>query len=409
MQVVDEITGKLCPSNRCFKIVVKHLPESIVYGYSTRKDTIIPFYIYNQDADDWYESIGDKELLSDVLVFSMWRGRYFSKVGVPKNILIQETCMKGRGEFPYQFRRRYEAVENFELFNNKQVILNPKEYKFSPYLKYSFGLEFETSMGYIPEDICFRDGLIPLRDGSISGLEYSTVVMQGNDGISLLRQQLNTLRKYTAFNKECSLHIHIGGFKLSKEVIYRVYLLCRYLEGIISRLIPPYTFYSQKYKENGKDYCKPLPSFTSFDKLYSQLVGRPFFGSFTQSHPNDTERNAKWRIPTRYYWVNFINALCYNVNKTIEFRFLRPTYNYEKILIWLLLFNAIIAYAEDLNASVSPHISIKDIVFKSYPPFIAEYIMEGVVKLEALRQMQVQNGDNIGRDVEIENTLFKTE
>ena len=77
------------------------------------------------------------------------------------------------------------------------------------------GFEFETSAGIIPEEIALRDGLVPLRDGSISGLEYSSVVLTpDNDGLSLLKQQLETLRQYTSFNKECALHIHFGKFPM---------------------------------------------------------------------------------------------------------------------------------------------------------------------------------------------------
>ena len=49
-----------------------------------------------------------------------------------------------------------------------------------------------VKIGYIPQEICYRDGLIPLRDGSISGLEYSTVILKGNKGINLLQQQVET-------------------------------------------------------------------------------------------------------------------------------------------------------------------------------------------------------------------------
>ena len=68
--------------------------------------------------------------------------------------------------------------------------------------------------------------------------------------------------------------------------------------------------------------------------MYRYFVGRNFYGSFMQAHPQDKERKRKWNVQNRYFWCNFINALCYKVNKTIEFRFLRPTYNFKKILVW---------------------------------------------------------------------------
>jgi hypothetical protein len=58
-------------------------------------------------------------------------------------------------------------------------------------------------------------GLIPLRDGSITGIEFSTVVLQGNEGLNLLKQQVEALNANTIFDKDCSLHIHFGGLNLT--------------------------------------------------------------------------------------------------------------------------------------------------------------------------------------------------
>lgn len=297
MQVFDEITNKLRDANRCTRVIVKHIPGYLVYGYSSDSDSIITFLAFNGMRYDLFR--GDKNLLKDVLVFSTKRGCYVSTVDFPKGALLKEVYTKGSGEFPYNFAKRYEAIENFNIFNGRQQVVDPKNYNIAKYLKYSFGLEFETSMGYVPEDLCFRDGLIPLRDGSITGLEYSTVVLEGNTGLCLLNQQIKTLKRYTAFNKECSLHMHFGGFPLTPEYLYRVYKLCKGLEDQIRELVPPLTFNSAEYKDNGKDYCKCLKPYRSFNHMYENLVGRQFFGSLTQPHPNDVKREAKWRIPTR--------------------------------------------------------------------------------------------------------------
>ena len=132
-----------------------------------------------------------------------------------KDAIFAKYC-RGRN-FPYHFRKEYEAVNNLETFKDRQKVRYDFEFPIENFIKYSFGLEFETSNGIIPEEICFADGLIPLRDGSISGNEYSTVVLQGHKGFNLLYQQLETLRKYTRFDKECSLHIHFGGFPLEPK------------------------------------------------------------------------------------------------------------------------------------------------------------------------------------------------
>lgn len=297
MYVFDEITKQLLPISECSCVVVKHIPGTIIFGYSSKHENIVNVLLWTEEGKTIFK--GDKELLKDHLEFSLKRGIYVSTVDFPKDELIFETHVKGQGGFPYTFNRRYEAIESFNIFEGKQKILNNITHPLSTYLKYSFGLEFETSMGFVPEDVCFRDGLIPLRDGSISGLEYSTVILNSNKGLSLLEQQLKTLKKYTSFNKECSLHIHLGGFPLNPAAIFRIYLLCKLLEPDISLLVPSLTFNSSLYKNNEKDYCLRLCSFRDFKHMYRGLVGRPFLGDLTQPHPNDIKREAKWRIPTR--------------------------------------------------------------------------------------------------------------
>lgn len=407
MYVIDEISGEVVPEELCELVVVQHLPGMVILGYSKKTNTLVNIMVF---VDNEYEFfIGNYELLKDILVYSSKRGCYISTVDFPVETLLIEQYQKGMGGFPYTFSKRYEAIESFNIFEGKQKIVNPESFDITPYLNYTFGLEFETSMGYVPENLCFRDGLIPLRDGSISGLEYSTIVLKGNEGLSLLKQQIETLKKYTAFNKECSLHIHLGGFPLNPDAIYKVYLVCKSLENELEKLVPPLTFKSGQYKKNGKDYCMKLKSFTSFNQMYRYLVGKPFLGSLTQPHPLDYERKAKWRIQTRYYSINFINLLCYRINKTIEFRFLRPTYQFNKILLWLAIFNAILKYAELASTAQScKNLSLKKVIDEVYPTKIADKIHDGITKLRILVINQVSNDDLIGRDIEFEEELFNS-
>ena len=274
MQVFDEFSGELRDKEQCIRVVIKLTPDNrIIYGFSSNLKNIIDVY----DLVNNLYYIMDYELSKDQIGFSLYRGIYIITTNISRDTLVKELYIKGRGNFPYSFERKYEAIENFQIFKNRQKIIDEENFNVSGYIPYTFGIEFETASGYIPEALCFRDGLIPLRDGSISGIEYSTIVLQGNKGLSLLKQQLKTLRKYIAFNKECSLHVHIGGYPVKPDAIYRAYRLLYYLHDTISELVPPYTFESRRYKENRKDYCKSLPDVSSFDSLYRMLVGRPFF------------------------------------------------------------------------------------------------------------------------------------
>jgi len=403
MLVIDEISRKAVDINESIRAIVSHTPDLTVYGYfqDTKDIKIIGIYT---GVSFQFENVYIKNAN---LCYSNKNGFWFDKTGVPEDIVVKEVYTFGQGKFPYDFERRYEAIESFYLFEGKQIILNPnKVFTLSKYLKYSFGLEFETSMGYVPEELCFRDGLIPLRDGSIDGIEYSSVVLRGNEGLALLEQEVNTLNEYTAFNKECSLHIHFGGYPLDPQKLYNLYYLCKLLEKDIINLVPDYTFNSAEYKNNGKNYCSPLKSFRNFNQMYEYLVGKKFFGDLTQPHPNDIGRNRKWQVHTRYFWCNFINAICYTVNKTIEFRLLRPTYNLNKIILWIYIFNAILKFAEETPYEELLHNNLVGIVTEIYPKEVADRVLDGINRLCILKRNQTNNRDYIGNDLRFEEILF---
>ena len=413
MQVIDEVTRNEVNSKNCKRIIVGWEKEGgWIEGYTSHVDKCISACIrYKDGRTEERLILGDSEAGKNVF-FSNLNGYYMCRLGMDNETYIRERYTRGNGGFPYHFERRYEAVENFSLFNRKQKVIETKKTKYpiSKHLKYTFGLEFETSEGYIPEDLCFRDGLIPLRDGSISGLEYSTVVLEGNKGISLLHQSLHDLRKFTGFNKECSLHIHMGGYPLEPDKIYALYVTCFRLQSALQNILPALTFRTSKYKASGKDYCNLMPAFYSFDELFQGLVGRRYMGSLVQPHPNDLERKRKWQITTRYYWLNLINMICYDINKTVEFRFLRPTYNFRKIVTWIYIFNGILKFCEEnwrfISHDLSKPLSLVDVMRRAYPREVADKIEGEIVKLSILVQNQHKNGDNIGQDISFEEELF---
>ena len=403
MYVVDEISNEIVNYKECTVFIVGYIQDIIIFGY-TKEITKLQRCLLYTPQNGYVLEYACQKYIEEFTVFSSLRGYYISIHSLSYIEILKETTTLNHGEFPYSFTRKYEAIENFPIFTDKEKVNSRKTFFGSKNIKYTIGLEFETSLGYIPEDVCFRDGLIPLRDGSIPGLEYSTIVLSGSKGLSLLSQQIDTLKKYTVFNKECSLHIHFGGFPLNPDKIFRLYRICRTLESSIRRITPLYTFESSQYKANKKDYCKQLQVYEDFDDMYMRLVGKSFYGDLCQPHPKDLQRKAKWHINTRYYWCNFINILCYNINKTIEFRFLRPTYNIQKILLWIYILNAILKYAEECTDYSC--LGINSVVSKVYPPKLSNRIQKGLELLKILTNMQAENGDFIGSDMMLEQRVF---
>lgn len=227
-------------------------------------------------------------------IFSRIQGKTLCFVeGDP--LIDEHLNVFGNGCYPYSIEREYEAEKHIDLFEEDASLSLTQEtkYDFSDELKYSFGIEFETASGYISENNCFKLGLIPLRDGSISGIEYSTIPMKGNEGLCLLKRQLDELKSNTYTNKECSIHIHLGGYPVKPKAIFILHTLWYYIQHNICEYIPYYSYNTGAFKRNGKNYCNIVPPLENFKDLYSFYVEQSYVGSLYQPHPNDIEKKSK--------------------------------------------------------------------------------------------------------------------
>ena len=317
----------------------------------------------------------------------------------------------GREMFPYNLdSHTYNTKFAEYLFEGKQLHLENIQFNYIDELPYTFGLEFETAGGFLPQHRLYELGLIPLRDGSISGIEFSTVVLQGNLGLNLLKQQIENLNKHTIFDKDCSLHVHLGNFDLNGDVLLAVNNL--FFGCGMNDFLPPLTFETHQYKTNTeKNYCEFNNPFRTFDEMYSFLVGRQFYGDLFQPHPKDMSGTRKWNIKQRYKAVNFINALCYDSPKTIEFRMLRPTYNFDKILGWLFIYGALIKYAE-LNSKSSKiyyRIKLPTIIKSVYSKKLADILLKFLDLLLESVSAQTMTGDHFGMRTDIEDKIINYE
>ena len=368
------------------------------------------------------------EELKDGLHFDNSIGLYrFIFESTPETIALAAAIM-GNGNYPYLIDREYEALNNLGRFRDSHIVEQHKTYVLGDKLKYTFGVEFETSCGYIPCDRTFIDGLIPLRDGSISGIEYSTIVLNGNDGLNTLKQCMDDLAKYTMFNKECALHIHLGGFPVQQEYIAALAGVQKKLEDSNYLFtLPEWSFNTELYKANGKSYCKKIPMYESFNDLFFNVAGQDFDGSLFLPHPRDPERTSKWNIHSRYYGLNLVNMVCYKGPKTVEFRFLRPTDNFKKVYMWLAIFNAQLEFTkmlvekykevvpEDVSASFvldyvnNLNFDLTTVLSSVYEGDFLDWLIEGIKLMKRVVTVQNNANDRYGSLVNIEDKILGTD
>ncbi|AGO48930.1 amidoligase enzyme [Cellulophaga phage phi14:2] len=220
----------------------------------------------------------------------------------------------------------------------------------------TFGLEFETTAGYIPERLCYKYGLIPLRDGSIEGLEYVTIPFSGRNGLYALKEITKELSKRTKNDFTCALHLHIGGLSRTEESVLSAFILSCLTQDEQFLMQPDYKRGGSKVQK--QDYCAPLPVknifskmpevikpenvTTWFKKVFNFVSDGKSYDSYKgtldniETHPSDPSGRSKWNIRSRYFYLNFV-PLIFGNKKTVEFRHHHITTDFDKIMN--LIFN----------------------------------------------------------------------
>lgn len=386
----DYKTGKYVKKNRnTIRGIVDYTPKDGCIRSYFQSD--VNGIVFLKKADVSVEAVINEEVLNKI-------PRVFNKtLGCDEVVEAANSDMEkwlgnciGRKVNCYSFGEHYSSHELMPIFlkdNHRKVIDNVTSTIHPNYLKewgdLTFGIEFETSAGNISEADCHRYGLMPLRDGSIKGHEYATIPLNGTENdFKLLLAQLKLLRENCFFDKDCSMHVHIGGFPIKEAEIFALYNLCLRLEEQVSRMFCRQCMCTSSFKTKAKDFCNPLPGkFNSFDDLYYFLSGgnTRYRSDLYKNHPQDNENRAKWNMGHRYLWVNLINLCFKKTGKTVEFRLHEPTFNSEKVINWLFICAAFLKYAQkhtnDILNNVFPR-SLEDMLSSIYSSELAAELIK---------------------------------
>lgn len=275
----------------------------------------------------------------------------------------------------------------------------------------TFGIEFETSNGTIPLDMAKTLGLIPLIDGSlrhdgIEPYEYTTIPLQGEDGVKTLLECCANLERFCEFNSKCALHIHIGSYTFNEKFTTSIYKVSKLIQDELYSMNPDNYRYTSDNGFKQKDYCRPLDmkiEGLSHGELLNDILnkycsGEPYDFSRRVNHPSDPSGDRKWNIHSRYYGINFIPML-YGKSCTVEFRMHAPTFNKIKVLAWLLITNAICGYASRYEIdAISDELTLDDIVSDIYPEKLSKMLIKYIKIRKAKMVKMSDKGDNIGEE-----------
>lgn len=291
---------------------------------------------------------------------------FFKKQKVSK--ALKESypySLENSGVLFKQFKHNYKPVYNKNVSSIDSILKG-----------LSFGLEFETINGIIPNNKLKYLPLVPLRDGSINGLEYVTLPLQSSFGIQALLDSVHELNKRTSYDSTCSLHLHLGNIPRTPEFILALFKLYNLVSDEIYSMFPLYK--EKNYGVKRKNYTKPYDKIqlfgmmdniintkdkvnSNFSILFNHLVeskkSKVTFESYGYNlekvinHPLDPDNRAKWNINNRYHVLNFV-PLIFTNKQTVEFRIHTPTFEVNKIINFLIissvLVNTAITYQKEI-------------------------------------------------------------
>lgn len=265
----------------------------------------------------------------------------------------------------------------------------------------TYGVEFETNKGYIPERLCYKHGLIPLRDGSISGLEYVTVPLSGTKGLYNLYDICKLMKERCAYDFSCSMHLHLAGVDRDIDSISDFHKLMSITQDEMFEMQPFYKKDSISFGKS-KNYSAPiskdlflgyLGSEASneeyFDTLFHDLSGGSEFSMYgndleeVYDHPLDPSGEHKWNIPRRYSICNFIHLIFGN-KKTVEFRHHNNTFEFFKLFNFILTSASLIIFTKIFKKELSDKDFLKSLLNNKSP-------LEEILKMVSSKEPLLNN------------------
>lgn len=421
---------------------VRHDPNFIgrgIIGVHKNGDFIYGGFTINPKRNYWVKTKSGKSVRSLDEInhpdYSLSKNAgiyYYNKDEFYKNEYDNYKVI-GSYSVPLEYRCGYRMQEFIQESETKNINkLLPEHDHIIPTLRdsYTIGIEYETAGGFIPEPLCFNAGLIPVKDGSLRrkdylALEYASIPMYSSEMESYISLQTHYLNKFCIKTEQESLHVHIGRLNRTKENAVAYYKLLYSIQDELYDLFPQAIRKTGSFKKTGMDYCNPLKKFmptgdvnADYLKIFNIMTsGRPNtnqfeFSKIGEEHPKDPHDNRKWNVEARYKLVNIIPFM-FGKTGTVEFRLHTPTFNPDKINLWVNLIIMITSYVERNSNKIArskkyPKITLADIiddyVFDDYYymfneskiQFIKTAVSEYVKYRKLISHEMNERGDTIG-------------
>lgn len=277
-------------------------------------------------------------------------------------------------------------------------------------MRYTFGVEIETSNGVVSNDDRYDYNWACVDDGSIDGGEYVTGIFKGDKGFKELKGICKALESSNhEVDEKCGLHVHIGDAHFNKRFsILSIMLGCQ-LEDELFAMLPP--------SRQNNSYCRKIKKGFSKTNMLNGVkqLGRYVFGDTN----NDKEQNQlstgacylnkkinrkqdrEKYCDNRYVWLNLVRCNQATDSPTIEFRQHSGTITYDKIKNCILICMSFVNFVENHQRRIiEGGVTLKEVIEKSLgkkAPEVLKYVEERTKKFSP----------HLFKNVEKEKTLVE--
>jgi hypothetical protein len=209
--------------------------------------------------------------------------------------------------------------------------------------KRKFGVEIETDYCGGFEELVGKTKFGCKNDGSISGKEFPSPILYGDEGLAEIEQFLAiAAEKNWSANIDCGCHTHYDMRDESEAELYSI-------AYAYAKTYRPFWQYCVSVRRRNNGYCR-APRYTAYDVRARRSGCYDDSGDWSYRPANQFRDFC--RSLDR---CDYVNLAAYGVHKTFEVRLLEGTIDAETVCNWVITHARFMDYVKKLNFDELDH------------------------------------------------------